>query len=166
MLVDQHALHERVLLEELREKFSSRSVEKQNLLIPANVELAPDEMVRLEEIRDTLGDLGLEVEPFGGNTVVVRAVPALLGKADPAELLLEIIGNVNPAAYRESRLRELIALMACKGAVKAGDRLPDGQIRALLEKGKGIDFSGACAHGRPTRILLSVSDIEKMFERR
>lgn len=166
MLVDQHALHERVLLEELKEKFRSRSVEKQNLLIPANVDLAPDEMARLEDIKDGLDDLGLEVEPFGGNTVVVRAVPAFLGKADPAELLLEILENMNPAADRESRMRELIALMACKGAVKAGDRLPGEQIRALLERSKGVDFSGACAHGRPTRILLSMSEIEKMFKRR
>ena len=93
-------------------------------------------------------------------------LPAFLGKADPAELLLEIIENVDPAADRESRLRELMGLMACKGAVKAGDRLPGDEIRALLERGRGIDFSGACAHGRPTRILLSVSDIEKMFERK
>ncbi len=166
ILVDQHALHERVLLEEFREKFSIRSVEKQKLLIPAGVDLTSDEMARLEEISDGLNDLGLEVEPFGGNTVIVRAVPAFLGKADPGDLIMEIIGNVNPAADRESRLRELMALMACKGAVKAGDRLPAGQVAALLERGRNIDFSGTCAHGRPTRILISLSEIEKMFERR
>ena len=140
--------------------FQSR-VEYHNL-----IHALTDEMARLDDIKDELDDLGLEVEHFGGNTVVVRAVPAFLGKTDPSELLLEIIENVNPAADRESRLRELIGLMACKGAVKAGDRLPGEQIQALLERGKDIDFSGACAHGRPTRILLSVSDIEKMFERR
>lgn len=165
MLVDQHALHERILLEELREKFSSRSVEEQNLLIPASVDLGPDEMARFEEIRDGLDDLGLVAEEFGGNTVIVRAVPAILKGVDPADLLLEIIENLKPAADRESRLRELMGLMACRGAVKAGDHLPGEQIMALLERSKDIDFSGACAHGRPTRILLGLSDIERMFER-
>lgn len=166
MLVDQHALHERILLEEFKNKLSIRSVEKQRLLIPANVDLTPDEMAGLDEVKDCLSDLGLVVEKFGGNTVVVRTVPALLKAVDPADLLLEIIDGIKPGTDRDSKLRNLIGLMACKGAVKAGDKLSGKEISALLEKAGEIDFSGACAHGRPTHILLTLAEIEKMFGRR
>ncbi len=166
LLVDQHALHERILLEELREKMARRSLERQGLLVPLTVNLTPEEMSSLEEIRDCLDEAGITVDDFGRNAVAVRSVPALLKNADPVDLVLEAIHETGGPGDRDSRLRELIARMACRAAVKAGQKLSTEEIAALLQKARETDFAGACAHGRPTRIKLTLADLEKMFERR
>jgi DNA mismatch repair protein MutL len=166
LLVDQHALHERILLEELKEKMADGSLERQGLLVPLTVNLTPEEMSALAEIRDCLGEAGITVDDFGENAVAVRSVPALLKNADPVDLVLEAVHETASAADRDSTLREVISRIACRAAVKAGQRLSRQEIAALLKKARETDFAATCAHGRPTQLKLTLADLEKMFERR
>ncbi|HVH06450.1 MAG TPA: DNA mismatch repair endonuclease MutL [Myxococcota bacterium] len=180
LLVDQHAAHERVLYERMRASWVQGGVERQALLVPATVELDATAHAAVEASAPQLERFGFEVEPFGATAVLVRAVPALLGERDPAVLLRGLAdelasgtlasGAASGAGEGASvRLLEsadkLFASLACHGARRAGDVLPPGEQRALLDALDAIPWAPTCPHGRPVAIPLPLAEIERRFGR-
>lgn len=167
-IIDQHALHERILFEELRGRILSGRMEKQRLLVPETVQLVPTEAAAVLEHRSLLADLGLDVEDFGGGTVVVSSYPAMLGRVNPVELLRQVAQQLVADAKvpdRRDLLDHLMATMACKAAVKAGDRLTEQEIAALLERRFDVQDSHHCPHGRPTTLVFSREELDRRFKR-
>jgi DNA mismatch repair protein MutL len=164
-IIDQHALHERVMLEAFRSQFSNASVARQRLLLPAVVSLTREQRGRLDEHRELLDSFGLECEDFGRDAVAVRAVPALVADQDPVTLLsdfLELAAEADPGV---PLLERALEFMACRAAVKFGRKLAEEEIARLLQDAERMDFSATCAHGRPTGIKLSLEDLERFFHR-
>ena len=169
VLVDQHAAHERLTHEALARQYLEGGVRSQPLLLPAVVEMAPAEAGRLLERAPGLARLGLEIEPFGGGAVLVRALPAVLGTPDAAPLLADLadeLGENDESAALESRLDAVIARMACHGSIRAGRRLDATQMDALLRQMEATPRAATCSHGRPTFLRLTRGDIEMLFGRR
>ena len=168
LLIDQHALHERILYDELRRRVDRASVPRQRLLVPEIVDLRPEDFLRVMELKDALLTMGVEVEPFGEKTVAVHAVPHLAGDVNPGELLLEILGVAGgPGRGKATASQEdIMRAIACKAAVKAGDRLPRAQIESLLEQRDRLGPEPTCPHGRPTTLRFDLRDLEKQFRRR
>ncbi len=164
-LIDQHALHERVMLEEFRRDYARAAIARQRLLIPAVVELGPERRARLDGARELLESFGVEVEDFGRDAVAVRAVPALVAEQDPAALLLDFLELAEEGEGEVPGLERALEFMACRAAVKFGRRLAPEEIARLLEDAAGLDYSASCAHGRPTAIKLSLRDLERFFQR-
>ena len=168
VLIDQHALHERILYEQVKTKVMSKSLESQRLLVPESVTLSANEAAAAIENRDTLAEIGIEVEPFGGDTVLVTSYPAMLARMQPAEMLRQVLeplmaGGKKPDA--RDLLDELMNMIACKAAVKAGDRLSPDEITALLEQRHCYQDTHHCPHGRPTALFFSREQLDKMFKR-
>ena len=168
VIVDQHALHERILYEQIKNKVMSKSLERQRLLLPESVTLTPNEAAAAIDNRETLAEIGIEVEPFGGDTILVTSFPAVLAKMQPAEMLRQVLeplmtGGKKPDA--RNLLDELMNMIACKAAVKAGDRLSPDEITALLEQRHCYQDTHHCPHGRPTALFFSREQLDKMFKR-
>ncbi len=168
LVADQHALHERILYEELKQRVSRAAVPRQRLLIPEIVDLRPADFLRLMEMREALLKMGVEVEPFGEKTVAVHAVPHLATGANPRELLLEILRETAEESEggTADRQERLLRVIACKAAVKAGDRLSRAQVEALLDRRDQIGPEPTCPHGRPTTLRFDLRDIERQFLRK
>ncbi len=164
-VIDQHALHERVLLEEFRRQYAAASIARQRLLLPAVVEVNQAQRAALDDHRELLDSFGIEFEDFGRDAVAVRAVPALLAEQDPARLLLDFVDLAEEAAPDLPLLDAALQFLACRAAVKFGRPLSAEEISRLLQDAAGLDFSAACAHGRPTAIKLSLDDLERFFRR-
>lgn len=169
ILVDQHAAHERLVLERMRRALAGGRVAAQALLIPEVIELDEPACDRLEARAGELADFGLELERFGARAVLVRATPALLGTADPSGLVTDLADEL--AAYDEAlslreRLDAIAGTMACHGSVRAGRVLSVAEMNALLREMEVTPHSGQCNHGRPTWVKLAHGDIEKLFGRR
>ena len=169
VLVDQHAAHERLVLERMRAALAGGRVAAQALLIPEVVELDEPACDRLEARAGELADFGLELERFGPRAMLVRATPALLGAADPSGLVRDLADEL--AAYDEAlslreRLDAVAGTMACHGSVRAGRVLSVAEMNALLREMEATPHSGQCNHGRPTWVKLAHGDIEKLFGRR
>jgi len=168
VVIDQHALHERVLYERLKAKHLTGKLERQALLVPQPVTLRPAEVSAVLEARTLLEELGLSVESFGGDTVLVSAYPAILGNIDPEALLrqvVELLMSEKEGIERRDLLENLLQMMACKGAVKAGDRLSDEEIEALLEQRHLCHDAHHCPHGRPTALVFSRAELDRRFQR-
>jgi DNA mismatch repair protein MutL len=169
VIVDQHAAHERLVFEGMKAQLAATGVARQSLLIPAIVECDPGDYDRLIAKADEFAELGLEIEPFGVNTVLVRTVPTLLNKADPERLvrdLAEDLAEHGLALSLKERLEGVCAAMACRGSVRAGRRLTVDEMNALLRQMEQTPYAGQCNHGRPTYVALKLSDIERLFGRR
>lgn len=168
LVIDQHALHERILFEQLRTRIRDGKLEIQRLLIPEPIELPPVQAAAVVEAKEELATLGLEVSDFGGNTILLSAYPALLGKKSPSKILLavvdELVSKERPPA-KEQLLHLLMATMACKAAVKAGDPLSQDEITHLLMLRDMAEDSHHCPHGRPTSLLFSRSELDRQFKR-
>ncbi|MBY9061852.1 DNA mismatch repair endonuclease MutL [Sphingomonas yunnanensis] len=169
VLVDQHAAHERLVLERMRAALAGGRVASQALLIPEVVELDEPACDRLEARAAELADFGLELERFGARAMLVRATPALLGSGDPSALVTDLADEL--AAYDEAlslreRLDAVAGTMACHGSVRAGRSLSLAEMNALLREMEATPHSGQCNHGRPTWVKLDFPDIEKLFARR
>jgi DNA mismatch repair protein MutL len=167
-VVDQHALHERILYEQLRRRVLAGDVETQRLLMPVPVELSAAEAAALLEHRALLGDFGLCVEEFGAKTVLLSAYPALLSRAAPEQIVKEIAERILETGRlpeRRDLIDELLHMMACKGAIKAGQRLSGSEIEDLLVQRHLIDDAHHCPHGRPTALVLSRMELERQFGR-
>ena len=169
VLVDQHAAHERLVLERMRAALAGGRIASQSLLIPEVVELDEPACDRLEARVDELADFGLDLERFGARAMLVRATPALLGQADPRDLVADLADEL--AAYDEAlslreRLDHVASTMACHGSVRAGRILSVTEMNALLREMEATPHSGQCNHGRPTWVKLAHADIEKLFGRR
>jgi len=167
-ILDQHALHERVNLEELRREIRAGRVVSQPLLVPALVEVSRTEAGILLERREVFRSLGVEIEAFGETTVAVRAVPARLTRLQPEALVRDLLElAANSASATPDRIQEeALQTMACRAAVRAGDRLDGEALRDLLRRGAALPQDRTCAHGRPVRVFLSLADLERAFDRR
>ena len=168
MVIDQHALHERILYEELRQRVAAGKAESQGLLVPEPVHLSADEAAAILEHRELLAELGLDVEPFGGDTVLVRSTPVMLTHLTPERLVRDLAEHVHTQPIppsRDAMVAELLHMVACKAAVKAGDRLSPEEIEALLERRHLVADSHHCPHGRPTALVFTKAELEKQFGR-
>jgi DNA mismatch repair protein MutL len=167
-VIDQHALHERILYETLRERVLAGAVESQRLLVPEPVDLAASEAAAAIEHRELLAQLGVEVEAFGGETVLISAYPAMLANFQPADVLRSIVEQLL-AGGREPEPRdvldELLHMIACKAAVKYGDRLTPQEIDALLEHRGLAQDHHHCPHGRPTALVFTREQLDRQFKR-
>lgn len=167
-VIDQHALHERILYEEFREKTLSQTVEKQKLLMPESVELSPKEAAIVLEQKDLLYELGFEIGEFGGSTVLVSAYPAMLKNRKVVRIVRDLAEHLDRQEGKPTRrdlLDSLLHMMACKAAIKAGYRLSREEIAALLEQRHLCDDAHHCPHGRPTWLTLSRGTLDKQFGR-
>ncbi|MBI1902662.1 MAG: DNA mismatch repair endonuclease MutL [Planctomycetia bacterium] len=167
VVIDQHALHERILYEQLRSKVVSQRLESQSLLVSEPVDLSPAEADAVLAQRQVLAELGVRVEPFGGSTVVVTSYPAILARARVAELLRGIVERLLAGGKVEPRhlVDELLHMMACKAAIKAGDRLTPQEIMALLAQRHLVADAHHCPHGRPTALVLTREELDRQFLR-
>jgi DNA mismatch repair protein MutL len=172
VIVDQHAAHERLVYERLKRSYGNGGIARQMLLIPEVVELDGEAAAALVAASDALERLGLVVEAFGPEAIVVREVPGLLGNCDVKGLLSDLAAALAEADDGEGsglladRLDHVLSTMACHGSVRAGRRLSPEEMNALLRDMERTPFSGQCNHGRPTYIELKLTDIEKLFSRR
>ncbi|OHD08745.1 DNA mismatch repair endonuclease MutL [Sphingopyxis sp. RIFCSPHIGHO2_12_FULL_65_19] len=169
VIVDQHAAHERLVLEQLRRGMSGQAVPSQGLLLPEVVELDEPACDRLEAAAPQLAALGVEVERFGPAAVMVRATPAMLGAIDCRKLVTDIaddLAGYDAALGLSERLELVAATMACHGSVRAGRTLSVAEMNALLRTMEVTPHSGQCNHGRPTWVKLAMDDVEKLFGRK
>jgi DNA mismatch repair protein MutL len=169
VLVDQHAAHERLVLERMRRGLGNGGIARQALLLPEVVELDEVACDRLEGRSPELAEMGLELERFGPRAMLVRAVPALLGQSDVTGLVTDLadeLGAYDEALSLKERLDHVAATMACHGSVRAGRILSVTEMNALLREMEATPHSGQCNHGRPTWIKMRHGDIEKLFGRR
>ncbi len=168
VVIDQHALHERIIYEELRLRIERGGVESQRLLVPEPVDLGPTEAAAVLERRDELARLGLEVEPFGGDTVLVSSVPAMLGGVSPDRLVRDLADHFRSKPLpptRDGVLEDVLAMIACKAAVKAGQKLAPDEVTALLDRRHLVSDAHHCPHGRPTALVFTKSELERQFGR-
>ena len=168
VLVDQHAAHERLVLERMRAALAGGRVASQALLLPEVVELDEPACDRLIERADELADLGLEIERFGPRAILVRATPALLGASDPSALIADLADELaafDQALTLRERLDAIAGTMACHGSVRAGRMLSVAEMNALLREMEATPHSGQCNHGRPTWVKLDKRDLAKLFGR-
>jgi DNA mismatch repair protein MutL len=169
VIVDQHAAHERLVYEKMKQALAARGIARQALLIPEIVELEGAAAERLLARRDELAELGLVLEAFGAGAVVVREVPALLGAADVKGLVRDLadeLAEFGQALSLKEGLEAICGTLACHGSVRAGRRLTAAEMNALLREMEATPHSGQCNHGRPTYVELKLADIERLFGRR
>ena len=168
VIIDQHALHERIIYEQLRDRILGGDLESQRLLVPEPVTLPPAEAAAVLDAADTLARIGIAVEPFGGDTVLVSSYPAMLANHNPADMLKSVVEKiVDEAGTPEERdvIDELLHMISCKAAVKAGDRLSPEEITSLLEHRELCQDAHHCPHGRPTSLVFSRQELDKRFKR-
>ena len=176
MVIDQHAAHERILYENLRKSWLERGVARQGLLTPLTVELAPSAVAAIGEAPELVARLGFEIDPFGDDAVLVRAIPAEISGQDVGELVTELASALDDVEGGDEAdenvvrwlpsLDRLFATMACHSARRFGDRLPREEQEAILAGLDTIPWAPTCPHGRPVAILLSHADLELRFRRR
>jgi DNA mismatch repair protein MutL len=168
MVIDQHALHERILYEQLKERIGRGTMETQALLTPEPVDLSPAEAAAALENREVLAALGLKLEPFGGDTLLITGYPAMLANLPPAEmlrLLLEPLLSAGKTPDHQDLLDELLHTIACKAAIKAGDRLAPEEIESLLLQRHLAHDSHHCPHGRPAALIFTREELDRQFKR-
>jgi DNA mismatch repair protein MutL len=168
LVIDQHALHERILFEHLQARVRQGDLETQRLLIPEPVDLTAEQSARVLEHRESLAELGLGVEDFGGGTVLLTSYPAMLGNRSPQRILRAVVDHLvakDRMPSREQLLREVLSLMACHAAVRSGDRLTPEEIAALVAQRHLAEDPHHCPHGRPTSLLFSRHELDRQFRR-
>ena len=172
--IDQHAVHERILFENLKKQFDSKQMAIQNLLFPKMLELTPESAEILEKNRAAIRELGIVVEEFGGHNFIIKAVPSVINHLDPEEILTGIMTQFSDSdfSHREGRKRkdatridDILSSMACKAAIKAGQNLSPVEMQQLLKLMKESTAFTHCPHGRPVVQMFSAGDIKKWFHR-
>jgi DNA mismatch repair protein MutL len=169
VIVDQHAAHERLVYERMKEAMAATGVARQLLLIPEVVELEEPAVARLAARAGELAELGLVLEAFGTGAVLVRETPALLAELNVQGLVRDLadeLAELGDAFSLKEQLEEFCGTLACHGSVRAGRRLTPPEMNALLRQMEATPHSGQCNHGRPTYVELKLADIEKLFGRR
>ena len=171
LIIDQHALHERVMFEELKERMVEGNLESQKLLIPDSFPADSDWLDAIETHAALFTKLGIDISPSGPASISVYALPSLLvsRNVDGTEFicdLLDKLGSKNLPSSEEEALSEILDMMSCKAAIKAGDHLSQQELKDLLRKRREIERGSNCPHGRPTTMLLSIEELEQRFGRR
>ncbi|MEZ6318782.1 MAG: DNA mismatch repair endonuclease MutL [Phycisphaerales bacterium] len=172
VIVDQHALHERVMFEKLLARVTGGGVlESQRLLTPAVVEADADVVSRLDELGALLERVGVEASALGPRTVGVQAYPSFLQSrgVEPEAFMMDVLARLERDGFApesEEALHEVLDTMACKAAVKAGDALSDEEMAEIMSLRERVERSGSCPHGRPTTVRLTIAELEKLFDRR
>lgn len=169
LVIDQHALHERVIYESLLARVRAGTISGQRLLLPVVVSVSPRQLAGLERVRPLLASLGIEITQFDASSVAVQSLPSLLSRLNSMDFIKGILDKVAEESERitdEELLHEVLDMAACKAAVKAGDPLANQEIAALLARRMEVQRSSNCPHGRPTTIRLDRRDLEKQFKRR
>ncbi|MBK9305550.1 MAG: DNA mismatch repair endonuclease MutL [Nitrospira sp.] len=167
-VIDQHTAHERVLFERLQRAWATRKMEAQALLIPDPVDVSPAHAALLQRYRGDLEQLGLEIEPFGISTVLIRSTPVGLGRIDGSLFLHDLLEDLihwDSLTSLEARVRSVLASLACHGAVRAGRLMRLEEIKALVDEWRSEGEITTCPHGRRTSFRLTVSELEKLFGR-
>ena len=169
LLIDQHALHERIIYEQLLARIRKGPLESQRLLMPVVVAVNNRQMALVQRLRPTFELAGIDISEFDAGSVAVQSLPTLLARLNPVDYIHSLLDKLLESSGRitdEELLHEVLDMAACKAAVKAGDPLAPDEIRALLARRTEVDRSSNCPHGRPTTIRLSLRDLEKQFKRR
>ncbi len=169
MIIDQHALHERILYEQFQRRITEQSLESQRLLIPLPLRVPPDRAEAVESHASTLARLGIELQLTGPQTVSVLAFPSFLDRVEPTAFvrdLLDVLADASGPPQSDTLLHRVLDMMACKAAVKAGDVLTDAEIDALLAQRLTAERASNCPHGRPTTLRLTLRELERQFKRR
>lgn len=173
LLVDQHAAHERIVFEQLKRRAAGHPVSVQRLLLPETIEVNYSEAVLLEKIIPALKEMGLEIEPFGRQTFVVKALPALIANREVSSLIIQILERAERIGFvpdpknpgLEKIIEECLILMACHGAIRANQRLSTQEMQTLLKQLYQCEIPAYCPHGRPTWTKWSIRELEKTFHR-
>ena len=174
VLIDQHAVHERILFENLKKQFAARQITRQSLLFPKMLELTPEYRTILEKNREQIEQLGLSVEDFGGDSFIIKAVPAVISHLAPEEILTGILLGFTGAEYGQdqgkkrddaTRLDDILSSMACKAAIKAGQNLNTLEMQQLLKLMRESNAFTHCPHGRPVVRMFSAAEVKKWFHR-
>ncbi|MBI1826196.1 MAG: DNA mismatch repair endonuclease MutL [Planctomycetes bacterium] len=168
VIIDQHALHERVMYEQFRERFTNGTLESQRMLLPETMRLTPEQSALLDANAELLRKLGIELTPFGADSVAIHSFPALMKDADVQEFMRDLFDRLAQSAgetQTEVVVHRVLDLMACKAAVKAGDSLTQEEIQSLMAKRHLIEKSTSCPHGRPTILRLTKTDLNRQFKR-
>jgi len=168
VIIDQHALHERIVYEDLCKRIRKGKLESQKLLIPESFQLTDAQADVLKTNVEMIDKLGIELAPFGPKTMAIQAFPTLLSKAAPLDFvrdLLDLLIDKGTGLDAEKLLDEVLNMAACKAAIKAGQKLSDSEIEQLLADRERAERASRCPHGRPTTIKFSTSELEKQFKR-
>ena len=168
VIVDQHAAHERLVYEKLKNQMAENGVAAQALLIPEIVDLSEGDCARLLSVADDLTKLGLTIEPFGGGAVAVRETPAILGEVNARAMVLDILDELDDQGESllvRAKIEAILSRVACHGSIRSGRRMRADEMNALLREMEATPHSGQCNHGRPTYVELKLTDIERLFGR-
>ena len=168
VIVDQHAAHERLVLEKMKAARENKSVEKQILLLPEVINLDPTPLEIILENVELLSEIGFDIEPFGEGMIIVREVPSLLGDADIKQIIIDLGDDLSSSGMPTSYIAKIDLILgniACHRSVRSGRVLNENEMNQLLREMENTPNSGQCNHGRPTSISLSLKDIEKLFNR-
>lgn len=165
-IIDQHAAHERIMFEYIKEKYNEKNITVQELMMPIVVELSPAEKVLYEENSHIFLNLGFEIEWFGESTIAIRSVPILMGEPCTGEFFNNILDSLKESTLSAATpLEKIIISMACKNSIKAGDNITPEEISVLLERLMKTSLPYTCPHGRPTIITMSKYELDKKFKR-
>jgi DNA mismatch repair protein MutL len=168
VIVDQHALHEQIIYEDLCRRVRQSKLESQKLLMPESFKLDTSEAEALQSNTELIEKLGIELVPFGPGTMAVQAFPTLLSDIQPLDFvqdLVDLLEHKEVGLDAETLLDEILDMAACKAAIKAGQKLSDSEIERLLADRQDAESASRCPHGRPTTITFSLADLEKQFKR-
>ncbi|MEN8833511.1 MAG: DNA mismatch repair endonuclease MutL [Pacificibacter sp.] len=168
VIVDQHAAHERLVYEKLKNLMAENGVASQALLIPEVIELGANDAQMLLDLADDLAKLGLVIEAFGGGAIAVRETPAILGRVDATAMITDILdelADLGDSQTVQARIEAVLSRVACHGSIRSGRWMRGEEMNALLREMESTPHSGQCNHGRPTYVELKLSDIERLFGR-
>lgn len=166
-IIDQHAAHERIMYEKFKDSYESSGIQSQELLVPLVIEMTPDEIIIIKENIEKFHKLGFDIDNFGNNSLIIRAVPIIFGEPQLKKLFIEIVDNINSNNLSGSSnfIDKSLYTLACKSAVKANDKLSDIEMSELLNMLRLTNNPYNCPHGRPTIIKMSKYELEKKFKR-
>jgi len=169
LFIDQHIAEERVLYEKLRKQMEQQGVPSQGLLLPITVELSPTQVAVLDSALEILTRMGFALEPFGGRTIVVRAIPSVMQRGDVKQTVMDLMDQIATSPDKQDRLKlqeEALIMTACRSAVQAGDELSDAEVTHLLRELFSTEPPFVCPHGRPIIIRMNRAELEEKFQRK